>query len=133
MSKRTSFEVIVLGGGPAGAAAATLLARRSHEVVLVRPTSPPAGKLAESIPPSARRLLSELGVLEAVEAAGFYANTGNTVWWANADARGERFRANEPGFHVDRVGLERVLVSAAESCGVRVLLAMSARAANAAR
>ena len=129
MSKRTSFEVIVLGGGPAGAAAATLLARRSHEVVLVRPTSPPAGKLAESIPPSARRLLSELGVLEAVEAAGFYANTGNTVWWANADARGERFRANEPGFHVDRVGLERVLVSAAESCGVRVLLAMSARAA----
>jgi flavin-dependent dehydrogenase len=51
------------------------------------------------------------------------------VWWANADSRGERFGTTGSGFHVDRVGLERVLVSAAESCGVRVLLGMSARAA----
>ena len=64
-----------------------------------------------------------------MDAAGFYANTGNTVWWADADPRGERFGTNDPGFHVDRAGLERVLVAAAESFGVRLLLGMSARAA----
>ena len=68
--KTREFDVLVLGGGPAGTAAATLLAQRSHRVALVRPTNTPAGALAESIPPSARRLLSELGVLKATDAAG---------------------------------------------------------------
>ena len=127
--KTREFDVLVLGGGPAGTAAATLLAQRSHRVALVRPTNTPAGALAESIPPSARRLLSERGVRKATDAAGFFPNNGNSVWWAGNEKRSENFSGDGDGYHVDRTGLERVLVSAAEAIGARVFIGMTARKA----
>ena len=127
--KTREFDVLVLGGGPAGTAAATLLAQRSHRVALVRPTNTPAGALAESIPPSARRPLSELGVLNATDTAGFFPNNGNSVWWAGNEKRSENFSGDGDGYHVDRTGLERVLVSAAEAIGARVFIGMTARKA----
>ena len=90
--KTREFDVLVLGGGPAGTAAATLLAQRSHRVALVRPTNTPAGALAESIPPSARRLLSELGVLKATDAAGFFRITG-TAFGGQATRNGAKILA----------------------------------------
>jgi len=107
-----------------------LLARRSHDVALVHPASHPASSLAESIPPSARRLFSELGITEAMDGAGFMRNGGNIVWWAGAEKRSESFSAGEGGFHVDRAGLEAVLIAQAEAVGVHVYAGLSARSAN---
>lgn len=123
-------EVVVLGSGPAGAAAPILLARRGHDVGLVRPSGPPAGGLAESVPPSARKLLSEIGLLDAVEQAGFQPNLGNTVWWGGGEARTETFQSGQGGFHADRAGLERVLVAAARDAGVTVYDGSTARSAT---
>lgn len=123
-------DVLVLGGGPAGCAAATLLARRGHTVTMVRSVAPPAGALAESIPPSARRVLEELGALDAVEAAGFQANRGNSVWWAGRELRREAFGAGVGGFHTDRASLETVLGGVAEAAGVRVHTGVTARGAE---
>src|SRR5690606_8615422 len=67
-------EALVLGAGPAGSAAAAVLAQEGRRVVLVRPSRTPEGALGESVPPSARKLLAEIGALEAVEAAGFVSN-----------------------------------------------------------
>ncbi|MEX2470616.1 MAG: tryptophan 7-halogenase [Gemmatimonadota bacterium] len=122
------YDGLVLGGGPAGCAAAILLARRGHRVGLVRPLSPPASALAESIPPSARRVLEELGALGAVEDAGFHPNRGNSVWWGEQPLRRETFADDAMGFHTDRGSLEDVLAIVAERAGVRVHGGVSARA-----
>jgi flavin-dependent dehydrogenase len=99
-------------------------------VALVRPATTPAGELAESVPPSANKLLRELGLLDAVQAAGFQANLGNTVWWAEGPRRSEPFPGREHGVHVERRRLEDVLVRAAEAAGVRVYEGFSAREAR---
>lgn len=125
-----SFDVIVLGGGPGGCAAASVLARRSHRVALVRPTHPPAGPLAESIPPSAGRLLDEVGAWDALHGGGFVRNAGNTVWWAGGEPRIETFAEAKGGWHLDRAGLEAVLGREAESAGVTLLHGFTARSAG---
>jgi len=125
-------EAIILGGGPAGVAAALMLSARGHDVALVRPREQPAGALAQSIPPSARKLLGELGVLSHMERAGFQPNGGNTVWWAGQEARIELFDDGPIGFHVDRSGLEAALLPALRDGGVHVVegLARSAHQAE---
>ena len=111
-------EVLVVGGGPAGAAAATLLSRWGHQVVVLdRPAVRPA--LAESLPPSCRRLLEVIGVLPAVSSAGFLEATGNTVWWGGSERRVELFPGGATGWQVDRARFDAVLRAHAISCGVR--------------
>ncbi len=114
------FDVVVIGGGPAGTTAAGLLARWGHEVALVTRERARTGWLPESIPASARPLLGRAGTLEAVEAAGFFPNGGNTVRWAAGPERTEPFAAGEEGFHAERARLEAALLPAVAAVGVRV-------------
>jgi flavin-dependent dehydrogenase len=131
MPTRATYDVVVLGAGPAGSAAATLLARNGRQVAVVRPATPPAAALPESVPPSARRILEELGFQPWIEGAGFHAARGHTVWWAGAAERRETFANEAAGFHTDREALERTLVAVAARAGAEVLDGTSARSATA--
>ncbi len=118
-------SVVIIGGGPAGASAGRLLASWGYRVVLFnRPVSgaDAARGLAESLPPTTRKLLAEIGVLTAVERAGFYRSTGNTVWWASRERRVESFGsgADALGFQVLRPDLDGVLLAEAAAAGVDV-------------
>lgn len=67
----TRCDVLVVGGGPAGAATAALAARRGLAVLLVeRAVFPRHKPCAECLSPEAARDLEALGVLDEVEAAG---------------------------------------------------------------
>ncbi len=111
------LDVLIVGGGPAGSAAATLLAHCGHRVLIVERPVVERHAVAESIPPSAKKTLSALGLLNAVDAAGFHPWTGNTVWWADAEPRVERFAPGEFGYQVERSHFDAVLRGVAEHAG----------------
>ena len=122
MTDSTLFDVAILGGGPAGSAAGRLLSAWGHSVLILDTCAPRARGLAESLPPSTRKLLDQVGVLEAVEEAGFFRSTGNTVWWASGDRRVEPFgpARQEMGYQVHRPAFDRVLLDCARDAGAVV-------------
>ncbi|MEO6222437.1 MAG: tryptophan 7-halogenase, partial [Vicinamibacterales bacterium] len=114
-------DVLVIGAGPAGSAAAHVLARCGHQVVLVDRPSAGRRSLAESIPPSANRLLVELGMKNVVEAANFHAWLGNTVWWGSDEPRVEPFASGESGYQVERDRFDSVLRDQAAKAGAQII------------
>jgi flavin-dependent dehydrogenase len=74
--------------------------------------------------------LAELGLDQAVEGAGFHANGGNVVWWADRPPRSETFADGGLGYHSDRARLEDVLVAAVRDAGATVYTGSSARDAE---
>jgi flavin-dependent dehydrogenase len=64
------FDVIVVGGGPAGATIATLLARQGRRVLVFEKARHPRFHIGESLLPANVPLLEQLGVLEQVAAIG---------------------------------------------------------------
>src|SRR4030095_3033716 len=90
-------DVLIIGAGPAGAAAARLLSAWGHDVVVVDRATADAERLAESIPPSADKILRAIGALDAVRGGGFLPWRGNTVWWAGESAPVEPFSPRRSG------------------------------------
>ena len=57
-------EVLVLGGGPAGAAAALELAQTGYDTALLERSAAPTWKIGETLPPDARVHLKHLKHLD---------------------------------------------------------------------
>ncbi len=114
-------DVAVIGGGPAGAVAARLLAAWGRDVVVVTRAHDAAHDLAVSLPPSIDKLLRQVGMFDAVRAAGFLRSTGNTVWWGGQGRRTESFADGRRGYQVLHSEFDGVLLAAAADAGARVV------------
>jgi flavin-dependent dehydrogenase len=117
-----TFDVAVIGGGPSGSSAARLLAAWGHSVILLAGPKATKPSLAESLPPSIRKLLSFLEILDPVDQAEFYRTSGNTAWWGDPRAHSERFSGPPSvwGYQVLRRDFDSLLRRLAGSAGVRV-------------
>ncbi len=118
-------DVLVVGGGPAGSAAATMLARKGWRVRLYERDRFPREHVGESLLPASMPVLAELGVLPAVEAAGFLPKYGATmVWGRDPDPWSWSFRESSPryphAFQVVRARFDEILLRNAAEHGADV-------------
>jgi flavin-dependent dehydrogenase len=116
-------EIVVAGGGPAGAAAALALARAGRDVLLVASSDDAGFKVGEGLPPNARSLLRELGVLERVLADGHRASHGTCAFWGDTapHANDFLFQLHGHGLQLDRTRFDAMLRDAAAQAGVEIL------------
>jgi menaquinone-9 beta-reductase len=122
-------EVVIVGAGPAGTATAWALARVGVDVVVLDRARFPRDKpCAEYLSPQASRVLSDMGVLASIEAAGAAQLTGMTIrapsgaWFRGEFAAGHGFRGfRDQGLALRRRVLDAILLRHAESAGARVV------------
>jgi flavin-dependent dehydrogenase len=127
MSERER-DVIVVGGGPAGAATATFLARAGLNVlVLDRARFPRAKACSEYLSPQASRLLAVMGALDEVERSGAAQLRGmrvrapNGTWIQGTFAAPHGFRGyRDCGLALPRERLDAILLECARTAGADV-------------
>jgi len=115
------IDLLVIGGGPAGATAAGIAAARGLDVLLLEAQRHPRRHVGESLLPGILPILDELGALEEVEGAGFGRKTGTTHWSWGTTPRWDLWFADTDEYDhawlVERARFDRILFEAARRKG----------------
>lgn len=115
-------DVVIAGGGPAGAAAAIALARQGRRVLLADGGEGRWPRIGEGLPPSTRALLRELGVLDRVLADGHRRSPGTIAFWGADTAHVEDTLSglHGDGLQLDRARFDAGLRTTAREVGAEV-------------
>lgn len=123
MPESDRLDCIIIGGGPGGATAGTLLARAGKRVIILEKEHFPRFHLGESLLPYNRRIFQELGVLPALESAGFARKLGAQFHLGNGAKglklvfRNGAFTRETEAFQVERAKFDQILLNHARASG----------------
>ena len=129
------YDLIVVGGGPAGSTLATLVAMANRRVLLLEKARFPRYQIGESLLPSTVHGICQLlGVSDEVEKAGFVRKSGGTWRWGKEESPWSFDFSDRPdlkrvgrdyAFHVERAKFDEILLRNAAKRGVDVREATS--------
>lgn len=125
-------DVLVIGGGPAGASVAALLAKQGVEVVLLEKANHPRPQVGESLIPHVWKYADLSGVSPLIEQEGFVAKAGGITVWNGKIHRiaFSEFGFSRPALHVERDVFDDLLLKHAASLGVSVFQQVTVREAE---
>lgn len=126
-STHETYDLIVLGGGPAGSSVSTFTAMAGHRVLLLEKERFPRHQIGESLlPATIHGICPLLGVKEEVERAGFLRKNGGTFRWGQSPTPWTfnfTKKPNDPygyAYQVERSRFDDILLRNARSKGVDV-------------
>jgi flavin-dependent dehydrogenase len=122
----SSFDAIVIGGGPGGSSAAAYLRRAGRNVLVLEKEVFPRFHIGESLLPYNQTLLRELGVLPEVLAAGFPRKTGAQFYLGNGAGSTQfvfaqgKFTREKETVQVERAKFDHIMLKHARKQGADV-------------
>ncbi len=121
-----NFDVIVIGGGPAGSTVSSLLAEKGWQVALLEKDTHPRFHIGESLLPMNLPIFERLGVLDQIKEIGitkhgaefnsdYHPNQTHTYYFKNAMNKGHPY-----AFEVRRSEFDHLLLKNSAVKGVHV-------------
>lgn len=118
------FDVVVIGGGPAGSTAGGFLTKMGRRVLILEKERFPRHHIGESMIASTIDVLAEIGLEAKLDAAGFPVKSGGCFIWGESDdpwcIRFEEIPGRPTSYQVKRDVFDKILLDHVAEMGADV-------------